>query len=820
MRKIFFLFVLLLMGNWGYSQKFSFLSYSTEEGLPQSQVTAITQGQDGYLWVGTLGGLAKFNGKEFVTFSINDGLLNNRVTSLCYFDGAIWVGHDGGISKITPKKVLNAGFKGDDKSRQVSEILKFKDQIVVCTREGGLFLYDQGKLKNVEVDNREIDRIRGAYVHGGLIFLATRGGVLVSSDLKNFHLVGDLGENSFSEIDGDGKRLVFSSFNSLLFVKDLETEELKSYDMDTLRVSGVYIDHKGRVWMNTDGGIVRMEEDESMTLLNTSKGLPVNMTSCFFEDKDENIWIGSQGKGVFRFPGQSFQYFDKETGFPTDLFLNGFQDKSGDFYYGTYEKGVLRKKSNGEVQVLDVGEDVIWASVMDVDGKNWFGAQNSLISISKNNEIEIFDREDHVPGSKITALYKIDAKSMYVGGNDGMAIYKGGEFVKLGKRDIEFLGTVRDIEVVDNVLYCVSNLGLFVFKEGDFHQVKGVDQVLYSLETDHAGNLWLGAEEGLYRYRDGKLEKINLLNDDPGSNFINFLNYNKHELYVGTNNGLFVLSQLSGKIKSRRYGIGDGIPDLETNLNSGFFDNEENFWFGTASGLVCFHTRKKPRVPAQPILNLKEILLNYESFDYSNYSHSVDVKGLPMDLDLPYSKNNLIIDLDGVSLVNYRGLKYQYLLEGLNSNWSPLSDVSSITFTRLPAGSYKLRIRAVDIDGRMSKEVVLPLVVQEAFYKTWWFITLCILFVGAVVFFFFRFRVNRINERNEKEKLVFKTRLLALEQKSINASMNRHFIFNALNSIQYFINTQDRLSANKYLTNFAQLISQESRRSQFRSQYH
>jgi sensor histidine kinase YesM len=68
------------------------------------------------------------------------------------------------------------------------------------------------------------------------------------------------------------------------------------------------------------------------------------------------------------------------------------------------------------------------------------------------------------------------------------------------------------------------------------------------------------------------------------------------------------------------------------------------------------------------------------------------------------------------------------------------------------------------------------------------------------------FRLKREREKNEKEKMTYRARLLSLEQKSLNASMNRHFIFNSLNSIQFFINTQDRLSANKFLTNFAKLI--------------
>jgi len=117
-----------------------------------------------------------------------------------------------------------------------------------------------------------------------------------------------------------------------------------------------------------------------------------------------------------------------------------------------------------------------------------------------------------------------------------------------------------------------------------------------------------------------------------------------------------------------------------------------------------------------------------------------------------------------------------------------------------------LQIRAIDVDGRMSPVISFPFVINAAFYKTWWFISIIIASIVLLSIAAFRFRLKRINEINEKERLGFENKLISLEQKSVNASMNRHFIFNALNSIQYFINTQDRLAANKYLTNFAQLI--------------
>ena len=97
MQRILLIFI-LLVSSISIGQKYPVVTYSTEEGLPQSQGTSFAQGNKGYLWVGTLGGLAKFGGTKFNTYSTNHGLLNNRITTLEFFDGKLWVGHDGGIS--------------------------------------------------------------------------------------------------------------------------------------------------------------------------------------------------------------------------------------------------------------------------------------------------------------------------------------------------------------------------------------------------------------------------------------------------------------------------------------------------------------------------------------------------------------------------------------------------------------------------------------------------------------------------------------------------------------------------------------------------
>ncbi len=820
MRQLAFLLLFLSFSFAGFSQKYAFVSYSTEEGLPQSQVNAIAQDKEGYLWIGTIGGLTRFNGEDFVPYTSREGLLNNRITSLEYMDNTLWVGHDGGISSIEGNTIKNYSFTGEDKSRPVEQILKFKDHLIVCSNSGGLFELKGDRLVNIDLNklalNNDImltsQRVRAGYVNEGKLYLAMREGLVVTSDLKRFELLSEFGDHSFSGVTGDENEIIATTFDSLLIRKNLRTNQITKVNPDGLSsIRGCYIASDKTIWLHGNQGVIAVKSNGNKYVYNQENGLPVDRIQCVYEDMNGNVWIGSEGKGIFRFPGMRFQYYDQQSGFLSDLITCGFELENGDSYYGSYDHGILYRPRGSEMERIEVpgASNIIWAAVKDVDGKNWFGSQNALISIDNSKNVQVFSEAGHpgLPGTKIVCFQRIDKNSMYIGGNDGVSLYRNGTFKKVGKRDVEYLGTVRDMEILDGVLYCVSNLGAFVYRNGDFHPIpESMGRVYYSIVADESGTIWMGSESGLFRYENGELSQLRLLQDDPRANIVNFMNYRNGKLYVGTNNGLIIISEGRKGYKIKRYGPGDGIPDVETNLNSGFFGLDGTFCFGTSNGLVKFHENFAGVGAKKPLIHLKSILLNYAPFDYGLYSEKVSSDGIPKQMVFPYNKNNLVFDFDGVALVNHKELKYQFKLVGLNNEWSPMSSVASITYTNLPAGDYKLMVRAVDLDGRQSESLTIPFEIEEAFYETWWFITLCVITTAGIVFMTFRLRLKRIRQANDNKMLAYKARLLALEQKSLNASMNRHFIFNSLNSIQYFINTRDRLSANKYLTNFAKLI--------------
>ncbi len=792
-----------LVASSAFSQRYSFVEYSTTRGLPQSQVTSISQDSDGYLWVGTLGGLAKFNGKEFTSFTRDNGLASNKITFLKNFDKELWIGHEGGVSVKRNGEFSHWYLPKESKNIRVTGFAKFRNSMVVATNGDGLFKLIDDQLASIPFPKNQSNKIRDVLEVNGMYYLATRDGIFTTKDFKLFSLIPKTELWSIADLEVRFDKIIITTFNDGVYELNASTKQLSALNIDKeLFPDGAFKDSKNNLWFNTAEGLLKIDGNNSKELINNSKGLPLAQIECVFQDSEQNIWLGSNGKGLLFFPGDQFVYYDHNIGLPTDLVLNVNQDKIGQFWISTYNMGLVLHKGNQFKTAYD-NIKTIWSSAMDVDGMNWFGTELGLVCFKDEKFLKKFTKEDGLQNDKITTLYRISKSKMFVGGKGGLLLYENGEFKEIhnnetsGSRDI---GTIRDLEFFENLFYLGTDKGLFVIKNGEVQPVQEFWNTTYCLANDGKGQLWLGTEEGLYTLKKGKIENRNFATE-TASRFTNFLNYQKGKLFIGTNNGLYI-SELGskGEVKNiSHFGIQEGVVNLETNINSGYIDRKGNFWFGTASGLVRYKNNNEGKYTNRPKLILQNILLNYKTIPFSE-------KDLNGSLSMPSSKNNISFEFDGISLSKPGEINFQFWLEGVEDNWSPKNNSPIATFTGLRSGEYVLRARAIDDQNNTSKEIRIPFKIRPPFYFTWWFITICIFALGILIYQFFKFRIRIEREKNEKETVVFKNKLMKLEQQSLNASMNRHFIFNSLNSIQYFINTSDKQSANKYLTNFAQLI--------------
>ncbi|MEY4520871.1 MAG: hypothetical protein RIT10_56 [Bacteroidota bacterium] len=815
-----FLCLLLTFSLKTHGQYYSFLNFSTAQGLPQSQVTAIDQDVNGYLWVGTLGGVTRFNGKEFVTYTSQNGLLNNRINCLKFMDQQLWIGHEGGISIIEKNNIKTIKFTKPYNNAVVVKIIKFKQHYLVATNNNGLFEIKQQQLIPVQFADQHIQisgnlklnikkiedqSIRDLVIFKNQLIIATNDALFFTQNLRRFEKLNtSLTISSMSVLKNTIAITTFSNGLYLLNPSSKQLSKIKGINPEDILVNCISDNKNNTLWVAANNGIYKLVNGNITLKLNKENGLQSESIRTLFKDQTGKIWMGTEGKGLFQFIGEKIVHYNTNNGLTSDLILSINKDKDNKFWIGTLENGVdVLSKNNIQHAYNFENSNTVWTSLLDVDKKNWFGTNFGLIAVSKTGKQQGYFKENGLPSDKISVLYSDGLNSFFVGGYNGVSHYKNGRFTRLKCKEKI---TVRSICKFSNSYFCATDKGLFVIKNKELKRWYNWDKTCYSLCVDYQKRLWVGTENGLFYIVNNQLKRFNF-SKTPASNFINFLNFSNHQLYVGTNNGVFVISAMEqAEMLVKNYGLAEGIVDLETNMNASYVAKNGKFWFGTPSGLVSLTMEKIIKNKEQPQLSLKSILINFQTNLFDNFSSNFTSISKPIQLNLTYNKNNITIEMDGISLSNYTKLSYQFFLEGQDENWTPLTPNSTITYSGLNAGDYRFFARAIDQNGNKSNLITIPITIQQAFYKTYWFISLVVLLISFVVYKLIKLRIEREREKNENERLSYKAKLNSLEQKSLNASMNRHFIFNSLNSIQYFINTQDRKSANQFLTNFAQLI--------------
>lgn len=788
--RTFFSFLIFISFNL-QAQRYSFLEYSTAEGLPQSQVSAILQDDNGYLWVGSFGGVSKFNGERFINYGKNNGLLTNVVTSLSLIDKDLYIGHDNGITiKSEIDSFTTIKFPNSVGIANTTSICRVHDKIYVATNGLGLFELDNQKLIPVKGSP---ERIRFMKVSDkNEIFLATKEGIIEFNGTF-FKLHDKFPKGTYSDIHIHDGTIYASTFDGFIY-KYGNDEVTIIYDNAEIPIRKISVDQQGEIWLNSKFGVIKL--GDKTIEINEDSGLPMNDVNLMFQDREQNIWLGTGGRGLLKFCGETFLHYNKISGLPSELIISITESRNDKLILSSFDKGVFEVNmhtSDIDVQPIDYIKSTVWNTAKNND-QLFFGSLFGLY-IFKDKSWSVLKSQDGLPGDKITGL-KSHNESVYIGTTEGVSIFEDGQLKQL-INDSSQIMSARDFAFHKNSIYVGARSGLYEVKDGKINSFRDFQGGVNSIVIDENEVIWVGTESGLFTNRSGEFELFPL-DSYTSADYINFLMTADHSIFIGTNNGLFEYD--INRQTKYHYGINSGLVDLETNLNSAFIDTNNNLWFGTVAGLMkmILDNRFSQRREIEPKLNITSASINFKPVNPFLFKNEL--------LNLEHTENNLLFEFDGIYLTNPNQIEYRYILDGFSEEWSPLTSSSTINFTNLNPGSYILKVQSVLQGEVFSDTFELEFNISPPFYQSNWFYVLIISLIILSIFLLDRLRTQRITRKNYQLNLEVKSKLIELEQQSLNASMNRHFIFNALNSIQYYINSADTKSANRYLTRFAKLI--------------
>lgn len=800
------------------SQQYNFIEYTVEDGLAQNQVYSIIQDNDGYLWMATTGGVSRFDGHEFINYTQRDGLIKNHVYEL-YLDneGNIWMGCVGGLSKWDGENFENFYFPPSLVNNRVTSIsMDHQGRLWIGTNGAGLLELKDKVFYHFESELAISSNFINAlyFDDNKTLWIGTKEGLsLMRNESFEKSQYVELNSVYVSNLTrGRNDELIVSTFGegSYLINENIGQISVNEGIMTNWIRKGIYDDSLGYVMASKFGLSFLLNNKETINI-SEENGLEFTDIKNIFIDNESNLWLATNGAGALKFSGLAFQNYTMQDGLPANEILSINELSNGDLLLGTLRNGLCIRKNDSCVHIYDqLSNPTIWSILPDGDDI-WLATSRGVTLLSGNSS-KVFLHYDSIQNSiadnRITSVYKDSKGSIWFGHRAGISRYNNGEFENYGYNEGLLGINIRTI-LEDNKgnLLCGAEDGMYIFNPHKKSSIKieigdDIDKKVFCLSKDRFGKIWIGTDNGLYR-KDGDKFYFISLGEDSRRNFINFLQIQgEDKLWIGTNYGIYCLEITEETVsdpKVKTFTSHEGIKNLECNLNASFIDQKGHIWFGTAGSLV----------------KLNEGLLK----DDDSENHDVDIRYLTINYDreisadelkngliLKPNENRLVFDFIKMCFSNPDNVSYSFRLRGWDDKWSPLSKNNQAVFSNLPSGEYQFEVKAMDKNGNWTNISHLKFTILTPFYKRWWFITLLSLTIILIIYGIYRWRLKEKEKKLKSEKLTYQNKLLELEHQSLNASMNRHFIFNALNSIQYYINRQDRISANRYLSSFAKLI--------------
>ena len=316
----------------------------------------------------------------------------------------------------------------------------------------------------------------------------------------------------------------------------------------------------------------------------------------------------------------------------------------------------------GVSEKLPIPATTVW-DIEYFDGQAWFATDMGIFSWDFKSEPKNYSFKNSPKTFRVLKVFKnklIVANEESIGYIENNTLYQYSNFkFNPGKN-----GNIRDIAFYSSNILVATSKGLYELNLSKKTQLllRNFKARISSVETDIDNRIWIGTENGLVIF-DGINYKEVSYSSKSGARFINFIHRVESNIFIGTNDGLYVFENSEGsQTLVKHIGTNNGLINLESNINSSLFE-DGNFWFGTSDGLAKLHTGSNEVFSDfPPKLNIARVLVNYREINPSEiYS----------GLKLNYSKNNLIIDLDGISMEDPESVTFQYWLEGESDKWSP-----------------------------------------------------------------------------------------------------------------------------------------------------
>jgi len=791
---VFLLKLLSLTSLVSTAQEYSYKHYNPKDGLASSTVYQMLQDRDGFIWFATNSGLSRFDGAHFKNFSTLDGLPVNVIFRMFEDSrGRIWL--------MSYKNAISYYYKGKIHNQQNDSVLRkiqLEDfvQEVVENKNQELLLKDSKKIYHIDAQDsvRLISsEIRGIALAGqqngkrSEEFYLTIDNRLYSTDTKTFTYLQDLPEEKTLQHLALGDKLMCWLNSNVLFVQSSYYK--KNYKQFVGPVNTMYLLNDSILCLNTTRGTLFYNLAQQKI---EKRFLPNGNVSHFLVDKEGGYWFSTLNDGVFRLGSFVFKSIVVQTAAGQKLGVNNLEKLNDEIWAGCDMGHLLKIRNNAANLVALTADDKELRnhSVYSVSAKG------NRLAAACRDYVFVKGQSDQFThrlgwGSIKEIAWKNDHELLVASSDALYTMQIGG-----AKQHAEHrLGRTTCLYYRNDSTWFGAFDGLYLMKPDESIVYLGKDMPLLrapiiSIREGTDGAIWIATKgSGLVGLQNNRITWHFSDHNGLKSDHIRCIGIDSGSVWAATDKDLNRI-QLQSDPVITRYSYSD---ELDSEVINAILVDKNIIYAGSNKGVTWFDKRD----------TFSSSMCNFKLL---NVTVNGEEKELQQSYALPYRNNSIRFDYVAISMKSAGNMVYHYRLHGLDSNWKSTTQ-PSLELISLPPGEYKLELFAVNRFDVKSLPYNVSIVVQNPFWRTYWFMG-SILALTSLIAWFIGTRHNRAIIRKEKLRRLQEQQLLDLEQKALRAQMNPHFIFNCLYSIQSFILDKDPEKANKYLSQFASLIRQ------------
>jgi signal transduction histidine kinase/ligand-binding sensor domain-containing protein len=716
------------------SEKYVVRSWNSSSGLPQNSINRIVQDKNGFIWLATFGGLARFDGYSFRVYTSNEFpvLQNDRINFIAVdSQNRIWISNEIGkliifdgktftdITSKFPAAYLNIS--------QFAEDSKGNFYLYSTTKE--FFYYSKNTVTRLVFPKNE--KPAGGFAFVSLSYRTKNDTLLAIYDNSAalFHNGRAVKTASISLpvefhnqciYDSDGIWFLYGT--KLYYAKNFDAINKPVLLFPTERFGAFYKNDKSILAGTENGSVILIANNLPETILPEGRISTTNYTNLFI-DAENNLWAGTKLNGLYKFRKRFIYNLDKSFGIKELNTYPIFNSSDGTIYIGQ-NSGMQKIVDNKKVVTLFSEKQTFWTIVEDRNKNIWIGENgNGIKKLEGNRLVDYADKDSlrQKAGVNYFSAFTDKSGKLWFGSIGAVTTYENGKF-NVYYPDKERRNLYRYfIEDKNGMIWIASDEGLYKYDSGKFTLVKEADaKESRSLYIDSKNRLWVGTYgNGLRIKMNNKFVSITKMNGLFSNIISAIVEDGKGNFWFSCNKGIFRIREteidnyLEGKkdfLISINYGSEKGLTNLE--FNGGFQpswmrDYEGNLWFPSFDGPVIIELKSFRELFAKPKVFIESLSLRDTTF-------------FPEDnITLPSDYSSFTIRFNSPSFTSPQNVRFRYRLVGLDNEWYNKDSRREITYQKLPYGDYEFQIIAFDSYGNQSDTMAsIKFRVDSVFWET------------------------------------------------------------------------------------------------------